>query len=107
MNTQKQCSFDDCGKPHHAHGLCASHDRQRRKGQPLRPLDYKAPRVKRTCKEDGCQRRAVSLGLCNGHYKQLRKGKALREVGKPKPRRILAAVLRGWVLRACPLQGTV
>lgn len=37
------CSFDDCGWPIHAHGLCASHRGQDRIGIPLRPVRRYTP----------------------------------------------------------------
>lgn len=34
----KTCSFDGCGRPFYAKGLCNGHWKQRRRGQELRPL---------------------------------------------------------------------
>lgn len=41
---QSTCSFDGCVKPRLQHGLCAGHNQQRRKGQELRPLKFRAPK---------------------------------------------------------------
>lgn len=38
MQSTKTCSFDGCGKPALAKGLCPGHYEQQRKGQELRPL---------------------------------------------------------------------
>jgi len=32
------CTFDDCERPHSAHGLCSQHDRQRKEGKALTKL---------------------------------------------------------------------
>jgi hypothetical protein len=32
------CTFDPCGRPNFAHGLCSGHDRQKRRGIELRPI---------------------------------------------------------------------
>ncbi|WP_374114672.1 endonuclease domain-containing protein [Streptomyces cellostaticus] len=34
----KICSFEGCGKPHHAKGLCRAHRVQQLEGRPLKPL---------------------------------------------------------------------
>lgn len=38
MRSGKSCTFDGCGKPHMARGLCNGHWQQQRRGQELRPL---------------------------------------------------------------------
>jgi len=37
------CSFEGCTRRQNAHGLCNGHDKQRAKGQELRPLQVKGP----------------------------------------------------------------
>lgn len=38
LQSIKTCSFDGCGRPHKARGLCDGHWQQQHKGQGLRPL---------------------------------------------------------------------
>lgn len=38
MPNSSTCSFDNCGRPHAAKGLCATHRRQQKRGEDLKPL---------------------------------------------------------------------
>lgn len=42
----RTCSFPDCGRKHYGNGLCSAHNKQRSRGEELRPLrDYSATAV--------------------------------------------------------------
>ena len=66
-----------------AKGLCQSHHKQRKKGQPLRPLrpfyGTKGP-----CRFDGCPKPRVSGGYCAGHAAQYYSGRPLVPLFRPK-----------------------
>lgn len=66
-----------------AKGLCQSHNKQRKKGQPLRPLrpfyGTKGP-----CRFDGCPKPRVSGGYCAGHAAQYYSGRPLTPLFRPK-----------------------
>jgi hypothetical protein len=70
------CSFEGCMRPVNSHGLCTSHDAQRRKGRELRPIRLKQA-VAAPCAVDGCGVRssAASSGepLCSKHYQRFTK----------------------------------
>ena len=61
----RTCSIDDCGQPHRAVGLCASHySKQWRQIPRARAAD---------CSVDGCVSESGRRGLCCKHYKRWRK----------------------------------
>lgn len=72
-----------CGKLAVAQGLCQSHRKQRKKGQPLRPLrpfyGTKGP-----CRFDGCEKPRVSGGYCAGHAAQYYSGRTLTPLFRPR-----------------------
>lgn len=53
------CEFPECGRPAYAHGLCQTHDRQKRNGQALRPIRRYRPRVTGTQKFAGLRLSAL------------------------------------------------
>lgn len=61
----KICSFVDCGRKAIAHGLCAGHVGQKRRGLTLSILDTKKP-----CKVPGCNTLAKKYDYCHLHYYQ-------------------------------------
>ena len=74
----KTCSFEACGRPLKAKGLCFPHYMQKRRGQELRPVGSPRLEEPQPCLISGCPHPAKSLGLCNTHNEQRRQG---REVG--------------------------
>ena len=64
------CTFEGCGRPHKAHGLCASHYQQFKRDEPLRSLQVRAYDYGPTCTVEGCESPVQSKGLCNTHYRQ-------------------------------------
>lgn len=59
------CSFNGCRNVRHAHGLCAGHIWQSKKGRPLAPLD---PQVRGGCSVQDCGRAHMAKDLCRLHY---------------------------------------
>ena len=81
------CSFPDCGRPRKSRDLCQTHNRQRLKGQELRPIrPIGPPHMKRECSFDGCTRVARTSDLCKRHYEQKRQGKPLTPIRPIRPR---------------------
>lgn len=72
----KSCTFEGCGLPHVARGLCNGHYSQRSRGVDLKPL------VRPTvgCLFPACDGRHKGKGYCEIHLKQLREGKELKPV---------------------------
>lgn len=70
--TKRKCEYPDCGRPHSRQGFCRSHDRMRKLGQKLRPVNEHAPKTPQSGLCDGpeCSRDAFSRGYCLAHYKQ-------------------------------------
>lgn len=84
----KVCSFPECGKRMHSHGLCAGHRTQQLRGDNLAPLGHYRPRVK-PCSL--CADTAVARGYCADHYYRWhRYGDPLAQKGRerPRPRRV-------------------
>ena len=74
---RRSCTFEGCGRPHRARGLCSSHLDQLARGKPLTPI-----RVwKKTCDYPGCDNRHAGNGLCRSHRSQLERGQGLRPIG--------------------------
>jgi hypothetical protein len=88
------CSFEGCGKPRVAHGLCMGHYRQGLRGTPLRALGpargrnaygRSGPRKPRPrCSFEGCGRADNGKGLCAAHRAQQRRGVPLVPIGAAK-----------------------
>lgn len=73
------CSFDGCGRPRRANGLCNAHYKQAKRGAVLKkPMPRYPPGTK--CGFVGCGRPVKSSGLCDTHSKQARDGVALRPI---------------------------
>lgn len=64
-NRRPKCSFLDCGRPHHANGLCHSHDAQSRNGKPLTAISFMHDRA---CSNESCDRMAKTKGKCAKCY---------------------------------------
>lgn len=72
------CSFEGCDRPRRANGLCSGHNRQRARGQQLRPLEPRRPQGSFVaCSFEGCGRDQRYKGLCDGHAQQARAGRPL------------------------------
>jgi hypothetical protein len=94
----KLCGFEGCSHKAKSHGLCASHNRQRLRGTPLRPLaaprgrqgsGRRGPRADRRrteppCSFEGCGRPNNGKGLCAAHRAQRKQGRPLVPVGAAK-----------------------
>lgn len=74
------CEYEGCERGRYAKGLCASHWRMQRKGQPLRPLVSHRPRAARVavCTFEACGKKSFRQNLCSGHYRLRRNGEPLR-----------------------------
>lgn len=77
------CRYEPCSLTATARGLCQSHRRQERLGQPFAPLEPRTSRKGKTCSFDGCDNPAHGRGLCTGHNQQDRKGQTLRPLRIP------------------------
>ena len=72
VSTEKPCSFDGCGRPVRAKGLCNPHYIQQERGKSFTPIRKRTP--KHTgCSEMGCERTHYSKGLCRNHYAKTRR----------------------------------
>ena len=74
---KRRCSFQGCGRPHLARGLCRGHYEQQRLVGSLKPLRPRR-RGDPACKFEGCGNVAVNKGLCQAHANQRKKGQPLR-----------------------------
>lgn len=82
---QYVCSFEGCGRKVSVMNLCASHNRQRRAGEDLRPIKaYNGRGKKPECTFPGCVRPQISKELCRGHYTQHYQGKELTPISNPR-----------------------
>jgi hypothetical protein len=63
---KKNCYFKKCEKPAHAHGLCAAHAQQIRRGQTLRPLRDFTLYPEKFCSK--CEKPFYAKGFCKEHY---------------------------------------
>jgi HNH endonuclease len=73
----RTCSFEGCGRPFRARGLCSSHLDQLARGKPLTPI-----RVwKTTCEFPGCDNKHAGNGLCRSHKSQRQRGQPLQPIG--------------------------
>jgi hypothetical protein len=76
-SSDRGCSFEGCGRPFRARGLCSSHLDQLARGKPLTPI-----RVwKTTCEFPGCDNKHAGNGLCRSHMSQLQRGRPLQPIG--------------------------
>lgn len=85
IRTRPACSFPGCERPHTGHGLCGSHNWQRKQGQQLRPI---AEPVDRKCSGPECTRdarRYASAGLCPAHDWQMRNRGSLTPIRDARP----------------------
>lgn len=77
--TSRTCSFEGCGGPHSAKGLCSAHYSQQARGVPLRPVNRNLATNKgKVCAYESCIEWAKTSGLCGGHYQQRLRGEDLR-----------------------------
>lgn len=74
MSTEKPCSFDGCGRPVRAKGLCNPHYIQQERGKTLTPIRKRTPKHM-GCSEKGCDRTHYSKGLCRNHYAKTQRNK--------------------------------
>lgn len=68
------CSFPDCGRDRVAHGLCAGHYAQRKRGRELAPLEPRRSRTG-TCSVFLCDFPIEARGLCCTHYQRDRRAR--------------------------------
>jgi hypothetical protein len=84
----KTCSFQGCGRRFDCKGLCQTHARQLRRGEPLTPILGRAPigsRAGATCAApEGCPRPVYGHGLCYAHCVQRRERGVLKPIRAPK-----------------------
>ena len=78
-----ECGFEGCDRRAVAMGLCQSHHKQRKKGQPLRPLRPFSGR-KGPCRFEGCLKPRAAGGYCAGHAAQYYSGRPLAALFRPK-----------------------
>lgn len=57
MAHSRICSIPDCGKPHHARGLCKAHH-----------VQWLRDRNPAQCSIEGCDKPAMSRGWCSAHW---------------------------------------
>lgn len=77
------CAVEGCKRPHKAHGYCASHYQQFRRGEApkaLIPREYDHGTV---CSVAGCGKPEKAKGLCGTHYKRLTRHGDPSAVHKP------------------------
>lgn len=67
------CSIEGCDRPHKAHGYCASHYQQFRRGEMVKPLIPREYDHGLVCSMEGCDRPEKAKGLCDTHYKRLQR----------------------------------
>lgn len=77
------CTVKGCDRPHKAHGLCASHYKQHRRGSKIVPLNPHVFDHADTCTVAGCDGVHVAKGLCQTHYKRQRRHGSVDAVFKP------------------------
>ena len=62
------CTVEGCGRPHKAHGYCAGHYQQFKRGEGIRDLQKRVYDHDPICTVEGCELPQRSNGLCNMHY---------------------------------------
>lgn len=72
---RKTCTFQGCGGPSVARGICRSHYSQFQRGQELSPIVVRQQPGE--CSFPGCTKIAKVRGICDGHHCQVRAGKPL------------------------------
>lgn len=75
--SDRRCSFQGCGRPLRARGLCSSHLDQLARGKPLTPTRI----WKTACEFPGCENKHAGKGLCRSHMSQLQRGQPLQPIG--------------------------
>ena len=78
--SSKKCSFQGCDRPHHAKGLCHSHDAQARNGKPLKAISFMKDQA---CEREGCESMAKLKGKCQRHYNAERSARIKLESAHP------------------------
>jgi len=73
MLEHSHCTFPGCDRPHKAHGYCAAHYQQFKRGEEVRDLQARAYDHPETCTVEGCTNPERSKGLCGAHYLRLRR----------------------------------
>lgn len=65
------CTFENCGRKHHARGLCLTHYMQFKRGAtPVGPIKSRVSVKPDECGEDGCAEPVKAKGLCKMHYQR-------------------------------------
>ena len=82
------CTFNNCGKQHHARGLCLTHYMQYQRGSELSPIRSRVRDKPPECVEDGCAEPVKAKGLCKAHYQRLLRHGHTRYTDRKKPARI-------------------
>ena len=72
------CSFEGCGRRPHGNGMCNTHYKQAKRGEPLTAFQARVKGA--SCDFPGCDRPRNGRGLCDTHYKQDVGGGVLRPI---------------------------
>jgi hypothetical protein len=83
------CTVTDCGRKHHARGLCLTHYMQLKRGaNPVGPIKTRALVKPDECAEDGCFEPVKAKGLCKTHYQRLLRHGHTKYTDRKKPARV-------------------
>lgn len=66
------CTYEGCGRAHHARGWCLTHYMQFKRGStPVGPIKTRERIKPDECTEEGCHEEVKAKGLCKMHYQRL------------------------------------
>lgn len=105
----KTCSFewegDPCGRPRARRDLCQTHDVQRRRGEPLRPIRHRATNGSFTkCILASCPNpRSSRHGYCTQHAAQARRGEQPSAI--PDRKQSSTVIIEGNTARVAIMSG--
>lgn len=96
--SKRICTFEGCGRPHEAKGLCNAHYRQlQRRGYTFEigSVKPRRPPSGLACSFEGCDRPYEAGGFCRAHYSQFRATGGVWEIGANKRQ---GELTMGWIL---------
>lgn len=65
------CTFEACGRKHHARGFCLTHYMQFKRGvTPVGPIKSRVSVKLPECREEGCSEPVKAKDLCKMHYQR-------------------------------------